>query len=173
MLRPGAVRPVASGLARAVGAIAAAYATLHFVVPVAFDVNAIARLNLALATGGATLMNALGLAVAQSNTFLTFRGATVVVTDDCNGLGAWLLVVGAMSALPSISWLRRLLGMAAAALAISAVNITRIAILCYLQAERPLWFSPFHEQVAPLAVVLTASACFALSVRRVDVATQR
>lgn len=166
-------RPVVLALARAAAAIAVTYATLYFVLPSIFGVNAIARLNLALATAAATLMNTLGFPVAQAQTFLTFRGASVVVTDDCNGLGAWLLVVGAVSALPGISWRWRLLGVALAALAISTVNITRIAILCFLQAERPTWFSPFHEQIAPLAVVLTASACFALWLRRVDVAPQR
>lgn len=165
--------PVASILARAAGAIAVTYAALHVVVPAVIGVNVIAQVNLVLATASATLMNAIGVPVVQAQTFLTFRGATVVVTDDCNGLGAWLLVVGAMFALPSIAWRWRLLGVAMAALAISAVNITRIAILCVLQAERPAWFSPFHEQIAPLAVVLTASACFALWLQRVNASPQR
>lgn len=135
--------------------------------------NTVPFLNLTLASASAMLMNATGLEVIQSATIPTFRGASVIVTDDCNGLGAWLLTVGAMSALPGIPTRWRIVGVTAAAVAISTVNIIRIAILCFLQAERPAWFAPFHEQIAPLVVVLTAFVCFTLWMRRFEHAPAR
>ncbi len=146
---------------RAGGAIAVLYSFLYYVLPATTGVNLVALLNLALASASATLMNAIGFAVTQSATQLTFRAAAVVVTNDCNGLGAWLLVVGAMVAIPAVSWQSRAAGAAASAVALTSINVVRVSMLCYLQASRPLWFSTFHEQVAPLIVVITASACVA------------
>lgn len=113
-------------------------------------------------------MNALGFPVQQSGTLLTLYGASVVVTDDCNSIGAWLLVVGAMSALPSIPWRWRFGGMVASAVALTLVNVVRISVLAYLHAEQPEWFGPVHEQIFPLAVVLVASACVAVWFMRVE-----
>jgi exosortase/archaeosortase family protein len=158
---------------RAGGAIAAIYSFLYFVLPATTGLNLVALLNLTLASASAMLMNTVGFAVTQSDTLLTLRGASVVVTNDCNGLGAWLLVVGAMSAMPAVAWQWRAAGMAASAFALSAVNVTRIATLCYLQAEQPAWFGPSHEQIAPLFVVLTACACFTCWIRGMEYAHQR
>lgn len=146
---------------RAAGGIAVLYSFLYYVLPATTGLNLVALLNVTLASASAMLMNAIGLAVTQSNTLLTLGGASVVVTGDCNGLGAWLLVVGAMCAMPALSWRWRAGGMATSAAALMSVNIGRVSLLCYLQASRPLWFSTFHEQVAPLIVVIAASACVA------------
>ena len=143
---------------RAFSAIALLYFFLYDLLPAATGVDLVALLDIGLATACAMLMNATGFAVTQSATHLTLHGASVVVTNDCNSLGAWLLVVGAMAAIPSVSWRSRAAGAAASAVALMVVNIGRISFLCYLQASRPVWFSAFHEQVAPLIVVLAASA---------------
>jgi exosortase/archaeosortase family protein len=157
----------------AVGVIAGIYSFLHFVLPATMGLDSIALLNLTLASASATLMNLIGVAVVQSGTHLTFHGASLVVTNECNGLGAWLLIVGAMSALRAVPLQWRVLGMAASAVAVSALNVTRIAALCYLQAERPAWFGPFHEQIAPLLVVLTACLCLTCWTRTLEYAHQR
>ena len=155
---------------RAGSAIAAIYSFLYYLLPATTGLNLVALLNLTLASASAMLMNTIGFAVTQSDSLLTFRSASVVVTNECNGVGAWLLIVGGMAALPSISWRWRLVGIAASAVIVSVVNITRIAMLCYLQAERPSWFGPFHEQIAPLFVVMTACACFTLWLRGLEYA---
>ena len=167
------IRDLAPGVIRGAAVVAATYAALFLLMPTLTGVNPVSLLNLALASSSAFLMNLTGVAVAQSQAVLTLHGASVVVTNECNGLGAWLLIVGAMSALPGVAWRWRIAGMAASALVVSAVNVTRIAALCYLQAEQPAWFSPFHEQIAPLLVVLTAALCFACWIRGLDYAHQR
>ncbi len=166
-------RELALSIGRAAAVVGGIYVALHYLLPAATGITPIPFLNLTLASASALLMNATGFEVSQSATILTFRGASVIVTNDCNGFGAWLLTVGAMSALPAIPLAWRAAGMVAAALAISCVNIVRIAILCFLQAERPAWFAPFHEQVAPLVVVLTAFACFTVWMRSVEHAPAR
>ena len=169
---PALTHSAVLGAVRAGGVIAAIYAFLYVFLP-ATGIEPIARLNLALASLSAMLMNTLGLEVTQSGTLLTLRGASVVVTDECNGMGAWLLIAGAMGAVSGAAWQLRILGMAASALAVTAVNITRIVTLCYLQAERPMWFAPVHEQIAPLFVVLAAAACFAVWLRGLEYADPR
>jgi exosortase/archaeosortase family protein len=81
-------------------------------------------------------------------------------------------VVGAMSALPAVPWRWRLFGLGASAIAISILNVVRIAVLCYLQAAQPSWFRPVHEQIAPMLVVLVASLCFVGWMRGLDYAHQ-
>ena len=156
---------------RAVVVVAAAYSALTFLLP-ALGIDPIARLNVLLASSSAFVMNAIGAGVVQSQTILTFRGASVIVTNECNGLGAWLLVAGAMSALPAVPWHWRLVGLAASAIAISVVNTARIAVLCYLQAAQPTWFRPVHEQIAPMLVVLVAFLCVVGWMRGLDYAPQ-
>ena len=155
-------------IVRAGLAIAGTYAILHLVIPAALGIDVVAALNRALAVASAALMNAAGFAVTRSDTVLTLHGASVVVTDDCNSVGAWLLVVGAMSALPSIPWRWRLAGMAASAVTLTLVNVVRISVLSYLRAEQPQWFGPVHEQMFPLVVVLVASACVVIWFTRVE-----
>jgi len=156
---------------RAALVIAAAYSALTFLLP-AVGIDPIARLNVLLASSSAFVMSAIGAGVVQSQTILTFRGASVIVTNECNGLGAWLLVVGAMSALPAVPWRWRLFGLTASAIAMSVVNIARIAVLCYLQAAQPTWFRPVHEQIAPMLVVLVASLSVVGWMRGLDYAPQ-
>ncbi len=98
---------------RAAAAIAAIYSFLYYLLPATTGLHLVALLNLALASASAMLMNTIGFAVTPSDTLLTLRGASVVVTNDCNGLGAWLFVVGAMSAMPAVAWPWRAAGMAA------------------------------------------------------------
>ncbi len=147
--------------------MAGGYAVLYLLLPDIFGLHPVARLNVALASASAMLLHTLGVTVAQSQTVLSLHGASVVVTDDCNGVGAWLLVVGAMAALPSIAWSRRLLGIVGSAIVLMAVNATRISMLCYLQATWPASFSTVHEQIMPLVIVLTAAACYAIWLRGV------
>jgi exosortase/archaeosortase family protein len=151
---------------RAIGAIAVLYSFLYYALPAATGFDLVALLNLVLASNSAMLMNVLTFPVTQSGTHLILHGAEVVVTNDCNGLGVWFLVVGAMMAMPAVRWQSRVAGMAASGVALMSLNVVRISMLCYLQANRPLWFSTFHEQVAPLIIVIAASACVAAWFRR-------
>jgi len=153
-------------VARALGFIASAWVLLYVAFPLGLALDLPMALNIALAWASGAVLQGLGLSVARSGALLAMGNGAVRVADVCNGVGEWLLLAGAMFAIPQAGWRHRLLGMVTGGLVLSTLNIARISLLLVLRADAPAWFGVTHEQFMPLAVVLAIVGCFFLWLRR-------
>lgn len=151
-------------LGKGTAAIVGMYLSLYIFLPaLGFDVPR--WLNIELARGATTLLHASGFDVRRADHILTLRGSTLIVTNDCNAIGIWLLLTGAIIAVPRVELLARAAGMLGSAVLLSAFNIVRLAQLTYLNAYRPDWFSVVHEQIVPVVLLLFSVGLYLAWVR--------
>lgn len=145
-------------------AILGLYLSLYTLLPaIGWDLPP--RLNVGLARGATTLLHAFGFDVRRAGHILTLRGSTLIVTNDCNAIGMWLLLTGAIIALPRVDLLARTAGVIGIAILLSVFNIVRLAQLTYVNAYRPGWFSVIHEQIDPVVLLVISVGLFLAWVR--------
>lgn len=94
--------------------------------------------------------------VVQGNR-LAVDGATFEVSAACSGLQPLAMLAIAMLAFPS-SWRARASGLAAGALVVLALNLVRIASLCWIEVRWPASFELFHLPLWPVALILGSIA---------------
>jgi exosortase H (IPTLxxWG-CTERM-specific) len=83
----------------------------------------------------------------------------VTIVNGCNGVYETTLLAAAILATPT-SWMKRVVGIAAAALGIYVLNIGRAASLFTIGIYRPWWFNFAHEYVWQTVVVFAVLAIF-------------
>jgi exosortase/archaeosortase family protein len=160
MGRPlNSVRRAVVPLATATAVIVGAYVLLYVLLP-SLGLDILHSLNLQLAHGASTLLQAFGERVTRTDHVLTLAGASVIVNNDCNSVGLWLLVTGAIFAMPAATLAARLTGSVGIAVVLSAINMVRIAQLTYVNAYRPAWFSTVHEQIDPVILIVISVGLF-------------
>jgi exosortase/archaeosortase family protein len=84
---------------------------------------------------------------------------SLTVAKNCDAMDVTLLFTAAVVAFPA-PWRRRLVGIGAGALALTAVNVLRIASLYFVDLRWPSAFETIHAEVWPLAIVVLAAAAF-------------
>lgn len=159
-------RPIVC-LARGAAAIGALYLLLYVGLP-ALRLDAPHALNLQLARGAALVLRGVGLDVRRAEHVLILQGSRLFVTNDCNSIGTWLLLAGAVFAAPRVHLLARLAGVIGMALALCVINVLRIAQLTYVNAYRPGWFGAIHEQIDPVFLILVSVALYLAWIQRAD-----
>jgi exosortase/archaeosortase family protein len=82
------------------------------------------------------------------------------VVRSCSSLDAQALYAATVLAFPAGSR-ARLLGIALGALALTALNMLRIAGLYFVGAHAPHAFDAVHEELFPLVLIAAACACLA------------
>jgi exosortase family protein XrtM len=88
----------------------------------------------------------------------------IQIVKSCSSLDAQALYVASVIALPA-SIIRKVLGVMAGVVALTAVNLARIASLYFVGALVPAWFDAVHEEILPLVLVVCACAMFLVWMR--------
>jgi exosortase/archaeosortase family protein len=86
------------------------------------------------------------------------------IVKSCSSLDAQALFVATVLAFPARAWTKAL-GLLAGVLALTALNLTRIAGLYFVGIHAPASFDSIHEEFLPLLLVAFACAAFALWAR--------
>jgi exosortase/archaeosortase family protein len=154
-------------VARGVAVVAGSYLLVYVVLP-PLGLDLAHALNLQLARGATTVLRLIGYPVQRSEHVLLLAGSRLIVNNDCNSIGTWLLLAGAVFAVPRVDLLARLAGVIGMAVALCAINILRIAQLTYVNAYRPDWFSAIHEQIDPVILILVSVALYLAWIRLAD-----
>jgi exosortase/archaeosortase family protein len=84
---------------------------------------------------------------------------SLTVAKNCDAMDVTLLFSAAVVAFPA-SWRRRLAGIGAGVVALTVVNVLRIASLYFVDLRWPSAFETIHAEVWPLAIVVIAAAAF-------------
>jgi exosortase/archaeosortase family protein len=111
------------------------------------------------AQGAGALLELFDGAVQVRDTLITGRFPLRIVRS-CSALDVQALFAASVSAFPAPLW-RRASGLLAGALALTALNVGRIAGLYWVGVQAPGSFETFHEEVFPLALIAAAVAGFA------------
>ena len=85
--------------------------------------------------------------------------AVLKVIRGCDGIGVLILLTSALVAYPS-DLRHKLLGITAALVLMSALNLARIVGLYHLVAQRSDWFVVAHSYVLPTMFITIAAAFF-------------
>lgn len=93
-----------------------------------------------------------------------FGRTTLRIVKSCDAMEAKLLLASALAAFPGVWW-RKLAAIVVGILAMTVVNVTRIAMLYYLRLFWETSFEVFHVEILPLFMILSAGALFLASVR--------
>ncbi len=108
-----------------------------------------------------------GSAMAQGKTLYDPRsGFGVTIEAGCNGVEAMLVLLAGILAYPA-PWRARLVGLAAGAVAIQALNLVRIVSLFYLGQWNYAWFEWAHLYVWQALIMLDALVVWLLWMRSV------
>lgn len=84
---------------------------------------------------------------------------SLIVAKNCDAMDVSLLFASAIVAFPA-RWSRRLAGIGAGVLALTTINVLRIASLYYVDLHWPSAFDVIHAEVWPLALVALAVVAF-------------
>jgi exosortase family protein XrtM len=87
--------------------------------------------------------------------------ADLEIVRGCDGAGVLFLIVSAILVFPS-KLRRKLIGLILGIGLIYMINLLRIAVLYFVMAYHPDWFSLIHTYLAPTLMVIVACAYFAL-----------
>ncbi len=108
-----------------------------------------------------------GSAQAQGRTLYDPKsGFGVTIEAGCNGVEAMLVLLAGILAFPA-PWRSRLVGLAAGAVAIQALNLVRIVSLFYLGQWSYTWFEWAHLYVWQALIMLDALVVWLLWMRSV------
>ncbi len=108
-----------------------------------------------------------GSALAQGKTLYDPKsGFGVTIEAGCNGVEAMLVLLAGILAYPA-PWRSRLVGLAAGAVAIQALNLVRIVSLFYLGQWDYAWFEWAHLYVWQALIMLDALVVWLLWMRSV------
>jgi exosortase H (IPTLxxWG-CTERM-specific) len=146
-----------------------------FEVPLAFDpvdVHLVLPFTRVLTSVSGGILRLVGERVVVSGTTIAGACFAVDIRNGCNGLEATLFLVAATLAFPA-AWRQRLIGAAAGAAAIQAINLVRIVTLYLIGCHRRSWFDAFHLAVWQTIVFACAVLLFAAWSRRVTLADAR
>ena len=109
----------------------------------------------------ATLLHAFDPQVSISHNDIVGRTSLAIVRG-CDGTEVLILFAGAVLASRLRPWRRRLVGVAAGALALSAANVARICSLYYVGVHAPSSMELWHLELWPLILILFAVGLFLL-----------
>jgi exosortase H (IPTLxxWG-CTERM-specific) len=104
--------------------------------------------------------------VSGAAIFSASSGFGIVIRAGCNGVEATIVLLAAMLAYPA-PWRHRLLGFAAGALAVQALNLVRIASLFYLGQWNETAFEWAHLYVWQALIMLDALVVWLLWLRTI------
>jgi len=98
------------------------------------------------------LVNVLGVPVHVENADLVTPGMRLRISDDCNGMIAFIIFMSAVLAFPS-RWRDKGLGILMGAALIWILNIFRILVLVYVALYFPQFFFETHIYVAQSVII--------------------
>ncbi|MBI4775330.1 MAG: archaeosortase/exosortase family protein [Deltaproteobacteria bacterium] len=98
------------------------------------------------------LVDLLGAPVRLENADLVTPGMRLRISDDCNGMIAFIIYMSAVLAFPS-RWRDKGIGILMGAVLIWTLNILRILILVYVALYFPQFFFETHIYVAQSVVI--------------------
>ena len=101
--------------------------------------------------------------VSLQGTFISGRFPLEIVRSS-SSLDAQALFAATVLAFPARASMK-VLGLAAGSVALTTLNMVRIASLYFIGAEMPDIFDDAHEELFPLALVIMACVCFGAWVR--------
>jgi exosortase family protein XrtM len=97
-------------------------------------------------------VNLLGIPVHVENADLITPGMRLRISDDCNGMIAFIIYMSAVLAFPS-RWRDKGLGLLMGAVLIWTLNIARILVLVYVALYLPKFFFETHIYVAQSVII--------------------
>jgi exosortase H (IPTLxxWG-CTERM-specific) len=119
-----------------------------------------------IAKASGVALRAIGQDVTRTGTMLRSPRFAVNIRNGCNGVEAMVILLAAMVAFPA-SWKARLVGLAAGAVAIQAVNLVRVVALFLTGSYLPRLFDTSHTVVWQTLVILAAVLIWIVWARRV------
>ncbi|HUO85083.1 MAG TPA: exosortase H [Thermoanaerobaculia bacterium] len=107
------------------------------------------------------ILNLLGQEVTITGTVIASSQFGVDIKNGCNGVEAMLLVLAAIFAFPA-TWISRVVGILAGAIAVQLLNFIRIVSLYLLGRYYPEIFQLFHTGVWQILIILAGVGIFLL-----------
>jgi exosortase/archaeosortase family protein len=152
-------RPALAYLLRVALAMLVLYGLLYFPYPPgSWPLRALAGYLRGVAAVSAACIHLLDASVRAHGDLIEGRFSMRIVLD-CAALDAHALLAAAVLTFPA-RWRHRIAGVAAGALIVAAVNITRITVLYYVGMRWPSAFAVLHEEVLQIAIILATFLVF-------------